>query len=158
MGKGGARVRSGPPPDPTALRRERDEGAWTVLPAEGRAGDPPRWPLLGQVDREAELWADLWRRPQALMWERHQLDYEVALYVRNLAMAELPGSPVNLSTLLRQQGDSLGLTMAGMLAHKWRVERDDQAAPVKPAAGGTARRASARNRLTVVPGGASGGD
>ena len=48
MPKGGARVVSGPPPDPNALSRDRpsDQATWTMLPGEGRIGDPPSWPCL----------------------------------------------------------------------------------------------------------------
>lgn len=151
MPSGGARARSGPPPDPNALRRERDAGEWTVLPAEGRAGVAPDWPLAGQSDREAGLWDALWSKPQALMWERFGQELEVALYVRNLAMAEIPGSPVNLGTLVRQQMDSLGLTTPGLRANRWRITRDEvseqrisKAVPRPP---------SSRSRLKVVPSG-----
>ena len=58
MPRGGARVVSGPPPDPNALRRDRpgDKASWTTLPAEGRAGKPPAWPTFGfrLVDRTGE--------------------------------------------------------------------------------------------------------
>lgn len=57
MPRGGARVHSGPPPDPTALRRDRpeDKESWTTLPAEGRQGDPPAWPLPADLFLSAEL-------------------------------------------------------------------------------------------------------
>lgn len=47
MPRGGARANSGPPPDPNALRRDRkeDKAGWTILPAEGRTGPLPEWPL-----------------------------------------------------------------------------------------------------------------
>lgn len=50
MASGGARARSGPPPDPTALRRDRksDSAKWVILPAEGRQGPTPEWPLSGK--------------------------------------------------------------------------------------------------------------
>src|SRR5690349_11466235 len=107
MGSGGARARSGPAPDPHALRRERDAGDWTVLPAEGRQGATPDWPLSEQMIREAELWKQLWEKPQALMWERYGQELEVALYVRRFCEAEEIESKVNLSTLVRQMADSL---------------------------------------------------
>lgn len=151
MAKGGARSRSGPAPDPTALRRERDAGEWTILPADGREGETPEWPLVEPSDREAALWDSLWGKPQALMWERYGLHFEVALYVRRLAEAEKPGSPANLSTLVRQMADSLGLTTPGMRANRWRIVRDEEARPA--ASGRTASaRSSARSRLKVVPG------
>lgn len=155
MPSGGARVRSGPAPDPNALRRDRrSDGEWTVLPAEGRAGDPPAWPLVGQSEREAELWTLLWRRPQAVEWERLHQTVEVALYVRNLSLAELPGSPVALGTLVRQQADALGLTIPGMRSLRWRIDEpaEQKRRPVAKAA--PAARPSARDRFRVIDGSA----
>jgi hypothetical protein len=153
MPKGGARTRSGPAPDPTALNRDRDSGEWTVLPAEGRRGTPPRWPLTKQSPREKSLWLKLWAKPQAIMWERLGQELEVALYVRRFTEAELMDSTVSLSTLVRQMGDSLGLTTPGLRANRWRIDRGEEAA--RPA--GTRRpavaRTSARSRLKVVSGG-----
>src|SRR5690606_37383206 len=62
MPRGGARTVSGPPPDPNALRRDRpsDAAGWVILPAEGRPGDPPEWPLLWQTQREYDLWKREW--------------------------------------------------------------------------------------------------
>src|SRR4051812_19912484 len=82
--KGGARTNSGPAPDPNALARERDGGEWTVLPAQGRAGDPPQWALTEASARELEWWVRVWSAPQAEQWERLHQDVEVALYVRRL--------------------------------------------------------------------------
>lgn len=151
MTKGGARARSGPAPDPNALRRDRDAGEWTVLPADGRLGATPDWPLTEESVREAELWADLWRKPQAIMWERFGQDVEVALYVRRLTEAELMDSRVNLSTLVRQMADSLGLTTPGMRANRWRITAEEVP---RPAAAGraTSARPSSRSRLKVIPG------
>lgn len=155
MASGGARTRSGPPPDPNALRRDRkSDGEWTVLPAEGRAGDPPAWPLLGQSDREVELWARLWAKPQAVQWERMGQEIEVALYVRNLAMVELPGAPVNLGTLVKQQGDALGLTIPGMRSHRWKVAADQVAEKRAAKKAAAPARRSARDRFQVVDGAA----
>ena len=50
MASGGARARSGPPKDPDALRRDRKSDAkWKTLPAAGREGPPPEWPLSGKA-------------------------------------------------------------------------------------------------------------
>ncbi|MEV7422860.1 hypothetical protein [Streptomyces sp. NPDC091212] len=158
MPKGGARARSGPPPDPTALHRERDKGEWVILPAEGRAGATPDWPLTGQSEREAALWTDLWGLPQALMWERNRLQVEVALYVRRLSEVELPGAMVTLGTLVRQMADSLGLTTPGMRSNRWKIER----AADRDTSTGTRRSSpsrgpgaapSARARLRAISGG-----
>jgi hypothetical protein len=152
MPSGGARVRSGPPPDPNALRRERDVGEWTELPAEGRPGEAPEWPLDGQTDREMALWRRLWRMPQALMWQRYAQELEVALYVRQLVRCEKPRSPIILGTLVRQTADSLGLTTPGLRANRWRIAAAGANAQTT-AAEGDQPRPSARDRLTVVRGG-----
>jgi hypothetical protein len=156
MASGGARARSGPAPDPTALRRDRDAGEWTILPAEGRQGAMPEWPLPEQTIREADLWDALWRKPQAIMWERYGQEFEVALYVRRFSEAELMDSRVNLSTLIRQMADSLGLTTPGMRANRWRVDRAEESAqPAKGAAAAQLAPKSARARLRAVPDGSS---
>jgi hypothetical protein len=150
MPSGGARSRSGPAPDPTALRRDRDSGEWANLPADGRQGATPEWPLTEQTIREADLWETLWHKPQAVMWEKLGQELEVALYVRRFTEAELLDSAVNLSTLVRQMGDSLGLTTPGLRANRWRITAGD--AQQREAAGQPAGRVSARSRLKVVPG------
>jgi hypothetical protein len=153
MVSGGARSRSGPAPDPTALRRDRDVGEWTILPTEGRQGATPDWPLTDESVRESELWDVMWRRPQALMWERYGQEHEVALYVRRLTEAELMDSRVNLTTLVKQMADSLGLTTPGMRANRWRIAADEvterRESSGKPA---ESRRRSARDRFKVVSG------
>ena len=153
MAKGGARTRSGPAPDPMALRRERDAGEWSVLPAEGRQGATPEWPLMEQTIRESQLWEALWQKPQALMWERYGQEFDVALYVRRFAEAEQPVSPVSLSAWVKQMADSLGLTTPGLRANRWRIDRleeagEETAAPVTPMA-----PTSARARLRAINGG-----
>lgn len=145
--KGGARSRSGPAPDPNALRRER-EGEWLLLPARGRVGDTPPWPLSKATVRERAMWEQMWARPQAVEWERQSQQVEVAMYVRRLVEAEQRGSAVNLSTLVRQMADSLGLTTPGLRSNRWKIE-DPEVASDEPAAD----RQSARDRLSVVPGG-----
>lgn len=147
MGKGGARSRSGPPPDPDALRRDRDASGWVELPAAGREGPAPAWPLSSPSGRELELWESHWSKPQAILWEQSGLEFEVALYVRNLAMAEVPGSPANRSTLVKQLMEDLGLTEAGLRVNRCRIVDDSKPAKVaRPKS-----RSSARDKLKVVP-------
>jgi hypothetical protein len=161
--KGGARARSGPPPDPNALRRDRPgDKPWTPLPAEGRAGPPPEWPLLGvdahidtltkaagkdaaklmvvervaeQIhDRELALWAREWRRPQAVEWERNGQEVEVALYVRAVVVAERGNAATSLRNLVRQYQEALGISLPGLARNHWRIEeaKDDANAPPGP--------------------------
>lgn len=163
MPSGGARVHSGPPPDPNALRRDRpgDRAGWTTLPVEGRPGKSPVWPLTEQTDREIELWIDLWGRPQAVMWERLGQEYEVAMCARMLARAEAPKSSTELLKTVKQFFDSLGLSTAGMLRNRWRLS-DSGEAVAAAASVGTRKpsvRKTARTRLKVVaPSGVSDAD
>ena len=151
MPKGGARARSGPAPDPNALRRERDAGEWTILPAEGREGAAPDWPLTEANDREDEIWSALWTKPQAVMWARYGQELEVALYVRRLVEAEGRGSLISLGTLVRQMADSLGLTTPGMRANRWRIAAEEPAQTARTAE--PRPQSSARSRMTVIAGG-----
>jgi len=102
------------------LRRDRkDDAGWQTLPATGRTGDAPDWPLPHPTDRERELWETEWKRPQAIMWERNGQELEVALYVRRLVEVERPDAPVTLGTLVRQMQEGLGLSLPGLHRNRW---------------------------------------
>jgi hypothetical protein len=158
MPSGGARTRSGPPPDPNALARERDGSEWVVLPAQGRVGDLPKWPLVRPLDRELELWRRLWKTPQAAQWEILGQDLEVALYVRRLAEAELPGASSSLGTLVRQLSENLGLSIPGMLRLRWHLGRTAAAPATDDGLVEVAEPAepSSRSRFKVIRGEAAG--
>lgn len=150
----GGHAASGPAPDPNALRRNRpsDAAGWKTLPAEGRTGEPPEWPLSEATPRELVLWDELWAKPQAVVWEDLGQDLEVALFARTLAEAEKPDARVDVKKMVRPYLDSLGLSVSGMLRNRWRiaptaVEADVTVLEDRPAV----RRASARDRLKVVP-------
>jgi hypothetical protein len=136
------------------LRRDRkSDGEWLILPAEGRPGDPPAWPFPTFNDREIELWATLWTRPVAVLWERdRQVEY-VALYVRTFVEAEQREASASQRTLVRQMAGELLLTIPAMHSARVKIATDELAdkrndGPAAP------RRASARDRIKVV---ASGG-
>lgn len=143
--KGGARSRSGPAPDPGALRRERDGDDWVQLPAGGRKGRVPAWPLTTATRRERTVWNRLWKKPQAVVWEAEGSQDIVALYVRRFVEAEQRGSPTNLSTLVRQMADSLGLTTPGLRANRWTIVAEEEKSDVRE------QRVSSKSRLKVVP-------
>ncbi len=92
-----------------------------LLPAAGRQGDVPEWPLSAMTARESVLWPEQWRRPQAIMWERNGQALEVALFVRALVDAEDQRATAAARTLVRQQMDSLGMTVPGLLRNRWRI-------------------------------------
>lgn len=124
MTSGGARARSGPPPDRNAIRNGRSGADWIRLPASGRQGDPPPWPLPKKTRREGQLWAELWRRPQALMWEAKGQELQVALYARSLREAERAGASVASRTLLLRQEEYLGLSEPGLARNRWVIVED----------------------------------
>ena len=117
---------SGPAPDPLALRRDRpgDKATWKHLPAAGRPGPAPDWPLIRPTKREKALWAAEWARPQAIMWEANGQAIEVALYVRTFARAETPGAPVDCRRLVKQLMDGLGISATGLRTNRWIIEHE----------------------------------
>lgn len=148
--KGG---RGGPAPDPNALRRERpsDQAGWTHLPAEGRQGETPPWPLTRPRARERVLWEREWRRPQAVMWERNGQHEEVAVYVRSLAAAELPRASVAARTLVKQQQEALGLSQPGLNRLRWVIDGGAPAVNTQRPTGTDG--AAMRDRLRAIEGG-----
>ncbi|MEQ1700367.1 MAG: hypothetical protein ABMA25_09665 [Ilumatobacteraceae bacterium] len=153
----GTHGRQGPPPDPLALRRDRrsDMAGWITLPADGRAGDPPEWPLSDPLDRELQLWASEWRRPQAVKWEENGQQVEVALYVRCLVAAESPLAKVAMRVLVVRQQEYLGISMPGLARNRWRIGTPPPA-PVPPSPRRTkGRDTSVRARMQAIDGGAA---
>lgn len=133
MPKGGARSRSGPAPTSTERSHKADSQGWTTLPAEGRDGPEPAFPLASPSPRELDLWSRLWETPQAVMWQQLNQEFEVASYVRLLARAELPKSSSMIWAQVKQVGESLGLSVSGMQRNRWTVGQiqaeDDEISP-----------------------------
>ncbi len=129
MGSGGARLRSGPAPDPNALRRERDAKDWIKLPAEGRTGDCPAWPLeLPDASvAEISMWTRLWKMPQATVWEADHGHDIVALYVRTFCDSVVKDAPAARTTQAKQLAEALLLTTPALHAARYTI-----ASPVAP--------------------------
>lgn len=126
MGSGGARSRSGPAPDPNALRRERrDDADWVTLPAEGFTGEVPRFPLSAALGAEADLWAILWRKPQAFMWAKLGLEFEVAAYVRAFLESTEAEASAGLKTAVLRMAAEIGLSLPGMHSLRWKFAEDE---------------------------------
>ena len=101
------------------------------LPAAGRSGPVPSWPLTRPLKRELDTWASLWTMPQAVVWEEQRLDRSVARYVRALVAAEERGAPATLHAQVTAMEDRLGLTPKAMRLLLWVVDDDEDL----PAAG-----------------------
>lgn len=161
MPSGGARTRSGPPPDPNALHRARDGKEWTRLPAAGRTDPAPEWPLAVEEPTADELlkWREMWTMPQALVWESDRCFDLVAFYVRTYLEAMKPRAGAQARTFVKQLSSELLLTPAALLSARYVIAGTDEDAALNAAVsrhpagsrphGG--RPPSARDRFTVVP-------
>ena len=150
MPPGNTGHRAGPPPDPHALRRERasDAATWEHLPASGRTGPVPEWPLSRASARERRLWEREWRRPQAIVWERHGQAEEVALYVRALVAAERSNASAAERSLVVRLMDSLGISANGLARNRWIIGE----APVARQRASTGEVVDIRERFRAVNG------
>lgn len=118
----------GPPPKPNARQKGRGlERALRTLPAAGRPGPPPPWPLGRATKAEQAVWVDLWTRPQAVAWEALGVARTVARYCRTLVQAEKPGAPAAVQGEARQLEDRLGLSPMAMLRLRWEIASPDEA-------------------------------
>lgn len=130
MPKGG-HARSGPPPDPHSRTSERKGFTETSLPATGFAGEAPILTdyLPEATSRHETIWSQLWRTPQACMWDRDRwLVPIVADLVRCQVRAEDPDAPAAWETPIQQKRTELGLTQSGMRFLGWAIVRDELAA------------------------------
>jgi hypothetical protein len=152
MPRGGARPGSGPAADPMSARSEARGLSEIRLPAKGFRGRIPRWPLPRRMiydvyfiekerikefnedateriaDRELELWKQLWRSPQAVMWHREPWrQHSVAHFVRMSVRVEGGEAPAaDTAAMLRLQ-DQIGLTPGGMRFNGWAIDSDEVA-------------------------------
>lgn len=115
------------------------------LPAAGRLADAPPWPLTRATSRELVLWAREWARPQALMWEANGQVLEVAMFVRTVKDAEKPKGAVAARTLVRQQMETLGISLPGLARNRWIIDHEPTQVRHEPA-----MRSDVRARLKVV--------
>ena len=135
----------GPPPAHDPVRRNARSGP-VSLPAEGRKGDPPDWPLaeLPTADEWA-AWEQLWATPQAVAWERLGWTRTVARYCRVMVAAEERGANAALLAQAVALEDRLGLTPKSMRMLLWQIVDDEVTAKR------AAKKASgARERIKAV--------
>lgn len=92
------------------------------LPAGGRSGRAPKWPLSEPTDGEKALWSELWHTPQAVLWERSGWTRTVARYARVVLQAEGPEFDAAALTQASNLEDRLGLTPKAMRLLLWTVE------------------------------------
>jgi phytoene/squalene synthetase len=100
------------------------------LPAEGRGGAAPSWPLSVPEDdgagghaAELQVWSELWATPQAVAWERLGWTRVVARYARLVIAAERLDK--DAMSEARQLEDRLGLTPKAMRLLLWEITADE---------------------------------
>jgi hypothetical protein len=117
-------------PKPDGERRNRAERQldWTMLPFEGRAGDPPALPKWRDwTEQTLEWWAELWSTPQATRWDPTGRSMHTMALLHHELMTDA-GNASKLSAEMRQHEDRHGLTPKAMLQLRWRVAAPAQAA------------------------------
>ena len=145
MPSGGARVRSGPKPDPNSQTSQRRGYTLRSLPPEGRKGRVPKYPLppveMTYIDeagvvrssdalsekanaREKALWRHVWTLPQACAWESEPWRwYLVATWVRTAVICERSDAKAADRTTLLRLADQIGLTTAGLKENGWQIAK-----------------------------------
>src|SRR5215212_4108907 len=116
----------GPLQDPRARRRSRNGPPVMRLPAEGRQGSAPEWPLSEASAEELEIWSSLWRTPQSAAWAPGWTRTQARL-ARMLAEAEERGARASLLSEVRQLEAALGLSPGSMARLHWQIERTEPA-------------------------------
>lgn len=178
MPRGGSRNRSGPAADPSSERSERRGVRLTALPAEGREGKPPTWPLpkrsaytVGRDEngkpfreydegetqevaaRELELWAWAWSLPQACAWslpsEAWRL-HTIAMWVRTYVICESNDATAADKSSLHRFADQIGLTPAGLKENGWAIAQDELGAKAADKAEAEKATAPRARRLRPV--------
>ena len=130
MSRGGARNRSGPPPQEGSGRSDARGFSLTALPAEGFRGDVPEFPLPSASERELEVWEQVWRTPQACAWSMPSESWRaetVAMWVRVKVRCEDPEAGAALYGQLHRFADQIGMTTAGLAEMGWKVAVDETA-------------------------------
>lgn len=110
-------------PNPPKLnpRRTNARSGPMVLPAAGRRGRTPKWPLTGD---EPAIWSELWKTPQAAAWDGLGWTRVVARY----ALVALAAEQLDKDAMseARQLEDRLGLTPKAMRLLLWTIEEDEK--------------------------------
>ncbi len=134
-------------PKETPARRNPRVGP-LILPAEGRRGRTPAWPLPGKASAEERAaWVVLWKSPQAVAWERLGWLRTVGRYCRVMVRAESPDASAAILGQVAALEDRLGLTPKAMRLLLWSVASDEVGA--KRAENAEAK-SSARGRIKAV--------
>ncbi len=151
MASGGRRARSGPAPDPLSRTSLVNGREFTVLPLEHDVA-VPEFPFADVSVAELAVWGELWKKPQAVMWSRLGLVFQVAAYARSLVESVEPGASAGLKTAVIRMEAELGISTSGMLQNGWVIETPagGPARPVQPPRGGVKKQTPTGSWLEAV--------
>ena len=151
MASGGRRARSGPAPDPLSRTSLVNGREFTVLPLVHDA-PVPEFPFADVSVAELAVWGELWKKPQAVMWSRLGLVFQVAAYARSLVESVEPGASAGLKTAVIRMEAELGVSTSGMLQNGWVIETPAGGAPrvVSPPKGGVKKQTPTGSWLEAV--------
>lgn len=135
----------GLPPKVNPARRNASIGP-RKLPKGGRKGAAPKWPLaVPATVEERAAWRELWKAPQAVVWEEQEWTRVVARFCRMMVESEQPGAKSATRSEVRQMEDKLGLTPKAMRLLMWEIVSDEVSAKRQDSGVG-----GARNRIKAV--------
>ena len=105
-----------PKPDGQKVTRHAPAFDWTLLPAAGRPGPPPKLPtgLRPWTKSTRDAWADVWSSPQATAWDQSGRTMHVWAALHH-DLAEGERATASISAEMRQHEDRHGLNPAALL-------------------------------------------
>lgn len=84
-------------------------------------GPVPDWPFPEPSERKLELWAELWRKPQAALWAAEHCEMSVAMHVVTLVDVESGRRGPAMEKVSHSQAVSLLLTPTSLRRAGYRV-------------------------------------
>lgn len=84
-------------------------------------GPVPEWPLINPSPRELELWAEMWRKPQAALWAAEMTTHSVGIHVRTLVEIENGRDGSAMRRVAHSQAVALLLTPASLRRAGYRI-------------------------------------
>lgn len=101
------------------------------------------------------MWRDLWRKPQAIIWEEERVERAVARYVRMSVAVDAGDAPTAKVKSVIEQERILLIELGSLLKAGYRITTNPQApSPTVRSSPADARRAtlpSSRGRLRALP-------
>jgi hypothetical protein len=92
----------------------------------------------------------MWAKPQAFMWSKLDLRFQIAAYVRTFLEANTPGAVAGLKTAVQSMEANLGVNVIGLNALRWKFSEDEMSE--RRSAPALASGSSVKSRLAAAKG------